>query len=144
MCKFWLKYGLYGCILGFMGCKIWNRAHKESKISLRPVFQPDSSGRTLSPVDSYQNIHPVDYKPIAYTYATRQLIQDQADAKRALADYRIAHGSCNAAAVHNQGLVCNGKPYRNMSELFQEMEMQALEGGSCAKYNNITIMAARR
>lgn len=104
MCNFWLKYGLYGCILGLMGIKIWTRVHEESKINLRPTFQPDSSCRTLSPVDSYQNIHPVDYKPIAYTYATRQLIQDQADAKRALADYRLAHGSCNAAAVHNQGL----------------------------------------
>lgn len=92
MRKFWLKYGLYGCILGLMWRKIWTRAHEESKISLRPTFQPDSSCRTLSPVDSYQNIPPVDYKPIAYTYATRQLIQDQADAKRALADYRLANG----------------------------------------------------
>lgn len=111
MCNFWLKYGLYGCILGLMGIKIWTRVHEESKINLRPTFQPDSSGRTLSPVDSYQNIHPVDYKPIAYTYATRQLIQDQADAKRALADYRLAHGSCNAAAVHNQGLGSGIKYY---------------------------------
>ena len=104
MRKFWLKYCLYGCILCLMGRKIWTRTHEESKINLRPTFQPDSSGRTLSPVDSYQNIQPVDYKPITHTYATRQLIQDQADAKRAIADYRLAHGSCNAAAVRNQGL----------------------------------------
>lgn len=143
MCKFWLKYGIYGCILGLMGRKIWTRAHEESKINLRPVFQPDSSGRMLSPVDSYQNIEPVDYKPVDYTYATRQLIRDQAEAKRAIADYRRAHGSCNAAAVRNQGLVCNGTPYRNAAELFQEMEQQALKGGSGAKYNNITIITAR-
>ena len=139
MRKFWLKYGLYGCILGLMGRKIWTRAHEESKINLRPVFQPDSSGRTLSPVDSYQNIQPVDY-----TYATRQLIQDQAEAKRAIADYRLAHGSCNAAAVRNQGLVCNGRTYPNAAALFQEMEMQAIRGGSGAKYNNVTIITARR
>ena len=139
MCKFWLKYGLYGCILGLMGRKIWTRAHEESKINLRPVFQPDSSGRTLSPVDSYQNIQPVDY-----TYATRQLIQDQAEAARAVADYRLAHGSCNAAAVRNQGLVCNGRTYPNAAALFQEMEMQAIRGGSGAKYNNVTIITARK
>ena len=102
MCNFWLKYGLYGCILGLMWRKIWTRAHEESKISLRPTFQPDSSGQTLSPVDSYQNIQPVDYMPIRYSYATMKLIQDQADAAaRALADYRLAHGSCNAAAMRN-------------------------------------------
>ena len=106
MCKFWIKFGLYGCILGLMGRKIWVRAHEESKINLRPVLQPDSSGRTLSPVDSYQNIQPVGYQnqPVGYTYATRKLIQDQADAARALVDYRLAHGSCNAAAMRNQGL----------------------------------------
>ena len=139
MCNFWLKYGLYGCILGLMGRKIWARAHEESKINLRPVFQPDSSGRTLSPVDSYQNI-----QPVGYTYATRQLIQDQAEAKRAVADYRRAHGSCNAAAVRNQGIVCNGRTYPNAAALFQEMEQQAINGGSGAKYNNITIITARR
>ena len=139
MCNFWLKYGLYGCILGLMGRKIWTRAHEESKINLRPVFQPDSSGRTLSPVDSYQNI-----QPVGYTYATRQLIQDQAEAKRAVADYRRAHGSCNAAAVRNQGIVCNGRTYPNAAALFQEMEQQAINGGSGAKYNNITIITARR
>lgn len=139
MCNFWLKYGLYGCILGLMGRKIWARAHEESKINLRPVFQPDSSGRTLSPVDSYHN-----RQPIGYTYATRQLIQDQADAERAVADYRRAHGSCNAAAVRNQGLICNGRTYPNAAALFQEMEMQAIRGGSGAKYNNITIITARK
>ncbi len=79
MRKFWLKYGIYGCILGLMGRKIWTRAHEESKINLRPVFQPDSSGRTLSPVDSYQNIEPDAYhnrQPIGYTYASRQLIRE--------------------------------------------------------------------
>lgn len=139
MCNFWLKYGLYGCILGLMGRKIWARAHEESKINLRPVFQPDSSGRMLSPVDSYQNI-----QPVGYTYATRQLIQDQADAERAVAAYRRAHGACNAAAVRNQGLVCNGRTYPNAAALFQEMEMQAIRGGSDAKYNNVTIITARR
>lgn len=109
MCNFWLKYGLYGCILGLMGRKIWARAHEESKINLRPVFQPDSSGRTLSPVDSYQNIQDNFYQniqPVGYTYATRQLIRDQADAARAVADYRRAHGSCNAAAVRTMPLRC--------------------------------------
>ena len=102
MRKFWLKYCLYGCILCLMGRKIWTRTHEESKINLRPAFQPDSSGQTLSPVDSYQNIQPVDYMPIRYSYATMKLIQDQADAAaRALADYRRAHGSCNAAAMRN-------------------------------------------
>lgn len=139
MSNFWLKYCLYGCILGLMGRKIWTRAHEESKINLRPVFQPDSSGRTLSPVDSYQNMQPVEY-----TYATRQLIQDQADAARAVADYRRAHGSCNAAAVRNQSIVCNGRTYPNAAALFQEMEQQALNGGSGANYNNITIITARR
>ena len=143
MCKFWLKHGLYGCILGLMGRKIWTRAHEESKINLRPVFQPDSSGRMLSPVDSYQNIHP-EPEPVSYTYATRQLIQDQAEAKRAVADYRCAHGSCNAAAVRNQGIVCNGRTYPNAAALFQEMEQQAINGGSGAKYNNITIITARK
>ncbi len=147
MRKFWLKYGLYGCILGLMGRKIWTRAHEESKINLRPVFQPDSSGRTLSPVDSYQNIEPDAYhnrQPIGYTYASRQLIQDQADAARAIADYRLAHGSCNAAAVRNQGVFCNGRRYPNAAALFQEMEMQVARGGSGAKYNNVTIITARR
>lgn len=143
MRKFWLNYGIYGCILGLMWRKIWIRAHEESKISLRPTFQPDSSCRTLSPVDSYQNIHPVDYKPIAYTYATRQLIQDQADAKRALADYRLAHGSCNAAAVRNQGIICNGRTYPNAAALFQEMEMQAIRGDSGAKYYNANNISVR-
>ena len=106
MCNFWLKYGLYGCILGLMGRKIWTRAHEESKINLRPVFQPDSSGRTLSPVDSYQNI-----QPVGYTHATRKLIQDQDRAKRAIADYRLAHGSCNAAAVRNRELGSGIKYY---------------------------------
>ena len=101
MCNFWLKYGLYGCILGLMWRKIWTRAHEERTVNLRPGFQPDSSVPTLDPVDSYQNIQPVDYKPIDYTYATRKFIQDQADATRALADYRLAHGSCNAAAMRN-------------------------------------------
>lgn len=139
MCNFWLKYGLYGCILGLMGRKIWTRAHEESKINLRPVFHPDRSGRTLSPADSYYN-----RQPIGYTYATRQLIQDQADAARAVADYRLAHGSCNAAAVRNQGIICNGRTYPNAAALFQEMEMQAIRGGSGAKYNNITIITARK
>ena len=111
-CKFWIKYGIYGCILGLMGRKVWTRAHEERTVNLRPGFQPDSSVPTLDPVDSYQNIQPVDYKPIDYTYATRKLIQDQADATRALADYaaiaiadyQLAHGSCNADAVRNQGL----------------------------------------
>lgn len=116
MRKFWLKYCLYGCILGLMSRKIWTRTHEESKINLRPAFQPDSSGRTLSPVDSYQNIHPVDYKPITHTYATRQLIQDQADAKRAIADYRLAHGSCNAAAMRNHGLG-SGIKYHNANNI---------------------------
>lgn len=138
MCNFWLKYGLYGCILGLMGRKIWTRAHEESKINLRPVFQPDSSGRTLSPVDSYQNI-----QSIGYGYASRPIYRNN-ELNQAVADYRMAHGSCNAAAVRNQGLVCNGKTYRNAAELFQEMEMQALNGGSGAKYNNITIITARK
>ena len=146
MCKFWLKYGLYGCILGLMGRKIWTRAHEESKINLRPVFQPDSSGRMLSPVDSYQKMQDEFYgnRPVAYTYASRQLIRDQADAAKAVADYRRAHGSCNAAAVRNQGLICNGRTYPNAAALFQEMEQQALKGGSGAKYNNVTIITARR
>lgn len=129
----------YGCILGLMGRKIWTRAHEESKINLRTVFQPDSSGRTLSPADSYHN-----RQPIGYTYATRQLIQDQADAARAVAAYRRAHGSCNTAAVRNQGIVCNGRTYPNAAALFQEMEQQAINGGSGAKYNNITIITARK
>lgn len=118
MCNFWLKYGLYGCILGLMGIKIWTRAHEERTVNLRPIFQPDSSGRMLSPVDSYQNIQDNFYQnqPVGYTYATRQLIQDQADAKRALADYRLAHGSCNAAAVHNQGLG-SGIKYHNANNI---------------------------
>ena len=106
MRKFWLKYCLYGCILGLMGRKIWTRTHEESKINLRPAFQPDCSDRTLSPVYSYQNIQDNFYQnqPVGYTYAIRKLIQDQADAARALVDYRLAHGSCNAAAMRNQGL----------------------------------------
>lgn len=122
MCNFWLKYGLYGCILGFMGRKIWNRAHKESKISLRPVFQPDSSGLTLSPVDSYQNIQPVDYG-----YARRPIYRNT-ELNQAVADY----------------IVCSGKNYRNAPELFHGMEMQAIEGGSGTEYNNITITTVRR
>lgn len=138
MCNFWLKYGLYGCILGLMWRKIWTRAHEESKISLRPTFQPDSSGQTLSPVDSYQNI-----QPIGYGYARRPIYRNN-ELSQAVADYRMAHGSCNAAAVRNQGLVCNGRTYPNAAALFQEMEQQALNGGSGAKYNNITIITARR
>lgn len=138
MRKFWLKYCLYGCILGLMWRKIWTRAHEESKISLRPTFQPDSSGRTLSPVDSYQNI-----QPIGYGYARRPIYRNN-ELSQAVADYRMAHGSCNAAAVRNQGLVCNGKTYRNAAELFQEMEMQALNGGSGAKFQHISIVTERR
>ena len=138
MCKFWIKYGIYGCILGLMGLKIWTRAHEESKINLRPVFQPDSSGRTLSPVDSYQNI-----QPIGYCYARRPIYRNN-ELNQAVADYRMAHGSCNAAAVRSQGLVCNGKTYQNAAELFQEMEMQALNGGSGAKFQHISIVTERR
>ena len=122
MCKFWIKYGIYGCILGLMGRKIWARAHEESKINLRPTFQPDSSGRTLSPVDSYQNI-----QPIGYCYARRPIYRNT-ELNQAHADY----------------IVCSGKTYRNAPELFQEMEQQALNGVSGAKYNNITIITARR
>ena len=127
MCKFWLKYGLYGCIVGLMGLKIWNRAHEESKINLRPVFQPDSSGRTLSPVDSYQNI-----QPIGYGYARRPIYRNN-ELNQVVADYRVAHGSRNAAAVFQEmeqrhgrhgSIVCNGKTYPNAAALFQEMEQQ--------------------
>lgn len=139
MCKFWLKYGLYGCILGFMSNKIWTRAHEKSKINLRTAFQPDSSGRTLHPVDSYQympyqNSHPVEY------YASRPIYRNQADDAMAIADYRSAPGSCNAAPVR---IVCNGRTYPNAAALSQEMEMPALKGGSGAKYNNTTIITLR-
>ena len=143
MCKFWIKFGLYGCILGLMGRKIWVRAHEESKINLRPAFQPDSSGRTLSPVDSYQYMPYQNIQPVGYTYATRLIIQDQAEAKRAVADYRCAHGSYNAAAVRNQGIVCNGRTYPDAPALFQEMERQTIKGGTGAKYNNVTIIMER-
>ena len=118
MRKFWLKYCLYGRILGLMGRKIWTRAHEESKINLRPAFQLDSSDRTLSPVYSYQNIQDNFYQnqPVGYTYATRQLIQDQTEAERALAYYRLAHGSCNAAAMRNQGLG-SGIKYHNANNI---------------------------
>lgn len=134
MCNFWLKYGIYGCILGFMGLKIWNRAHEESKINLRPVFQPDSSGRTLSHVDSYQNKRPVEY------YASRPIYRS---INQAVADYRRANDPCNAAPVRDQRIVCNGRDYPNVASLFQEMEQQALKGGSGDKYDNITIITAR-
>lgn len=137
MSKFWLKYGIYGCILGLMGRKIWARAHEESKINLRPVFQPDSSGRTLSHVDSYQNKRPVEY------YASRPIYRNQADAARVISDYRRANDPCNAAPVRDQRIVCNGRDYTNVASLFQEMEQQALKGGSGDKYDNITIITAR-
>lgn len=126
MRKFWLKYCLYGCILGLMGRKIWTRTHEESKINLRPAFQPDCSDRTLSPVYSYQNIQDNFYQnqPVGYNYATRQLIQDQTEAERALAYYRLAalayyrlaHGSCNSAAMRNQGLG-SGIKYHNANNI---------------------------
>lgn len=122
MRKFWLKYCLYGCILCLMGRKIWTRTHEESKINLRPAFQPDSSGRTLSPADSYQNIQPVDYG-----YARRPIYRNT-ELNQADADY----------------IVCSGKTYRNAPELFQGMEMQVLEGGSGSNINNITITTVRR
>ena len=142
MCKFWIKYGIYGCILGLMGRKVWTRAHEESKINLRPVFQPDSSGRTLSPVDSYQympyqNSHPVEY------YASRPIYRSQADAAMAIADYRSAPGSCNSAPVRDQRIVCNGRTYPDAPALFQEMERQTIKGGTGAKYNNVTIIMER-
>ena len=138
MCKFWLKYVIYGCILGLMGRKIWARAHEESKINLRPVFQPDSSGRTLSPVDSYQNI-----QPIGYGYARRPIYRNN-ELNQVAADYRVAHGSCNAAAVRDHGIVCNGKTYPNAAALFQEMEQQALcRGGEGAKFQHISIVTER-
>ena len=122
MCNFWLKYGLYGCILVLMRRKIWTRAHEESKISLRPAFQPDSSIPTLDPVYSYQNIQPVDYG-----YVRRPLYRSN-EHNQAVADY----------------IVCNGKTYRNAAELLQEMEMQAPNGDSGPKYNDITITTVRR
>lgn len=137
MYKFWLKYGLYGCILGFMGRKIWTRAHEESKINLRPVFQPDSSGLTLSTDSSIQNKQPVEY------YASRPIYRNQADAAMAIADYWIAPGSCNAVPVRDQRIICNGRDYHSVASLFQEMEQQALNGGSGAKYDNIDIITAR-
>lgn len=138
MSKFWLKYGLYGCILGLMGRKIWTRAHEESKINLRPVFQPDSSGRTLFPVDSYQNI-----QPIGYGYARRPIYRNN-ELYQAVADYRVADGSCNSVAAHGHGIVCNGKTYPNAAALFQEMEQQAVHrGGEGAKFQQISIVTER-
>lgn len=122
MRKFWLKYGIYGCILGLMGCRIWTRAHEERTVNLRPVFQPDNSVPTLSPADFYQNI-----QPIGHDYVRRPIYRNN-ELSQAVVNY----------------IVCNGKTYRNMGELFQEMKMQALEGGSCAKYNNMTITTARK
>ena len=122
MRKFWLKYGIYGCILGLMGYRIWTRAHEERTVNLRPVFQPDNSVPTLSPVDFYQNI-----QPIGYGYARRPIYRNN-ELNQAVADY----------------IVCNGKTYRNAGELFQEMEMQALNGDSGPKYNNVTITTVRR
>ncbi len=87
MCKFWLKNVIYGCILGLMGRKIWARTHEESKISLRPVFQPDCAGKLMDPAYSYQDITTLD----GYGYARRPI-----------------------------------------------------NGGSGAKYNNVTIITARR
>ena len=138
MCKFWIKYGIYGCILGLMGRKVWTRAHEESKINLRPVFQPDSSGRTLSPVDSYQNI-----QPIGYCYARRPIYRNN-ELNQAVADYRSAPGSCNSAPVRDQRIVCNGRTYPDAPALFQEMEQQALNGGSGAKFQHISIVTERR
>lgn len=137
MCKFWIKYGIYGCILGLMGRKVWTRAHEESKINLRPVFQPDSSGRTLSPVDSYQNI-----QPIGYCYARRPIYRNN-ELNQAVADYRSAPGSCNSAPVRDQRIVCNGRTYPDAPALFQEMERQTIKGGTGAKYNNVTIIMER-
>ena len=131
MSKFWLKYGIYGCILGLMGLRIWKRAHEESKISLRPVFQPDCAGKLMDPAYSYQDITTLD----GYGYARRPIYRNESDMAKAVADYSIAK---------ENHIVCNGKSYPNAAALFQEMEQQAIRGGSGAKYNNITIITARK
>ena len=44
MRKFDWKYGIYGCIVGLMLRKIWNRAHERSMLNLRPAVHPGVSG----------------------------------------------------------------------------------------------------
>ena len=131
MCKFWLKYGIYGCILGLMGLRIWKRAHEESKINLRPVFQPDCAGKLMDPAYSYQDITTLD----GYGYVRHPIYRNDGDMSKGVADYSII-------AKENH-IVCNGKTYRNAAELFQVMEMQALNGGSGVKYYNANNIPVR-
>lgn len=129
MSKFWLKYGIYGCILGLMGRKIWTRAHEESTINLRPFFQPDCAGKPVDTTYLYQGI-----TPLGYGYVRRPIYRNEGDMANAVADYS------NTKETH---IVCNGRTYPNAAALFQEMEMQAINGGSGAKYNSVTIITAR-
>lgn len=130
MCKFWLKYGLYGCILGLMGLRIWKRAQEESKINLRPFFHPDCAGEPVDTTHLYQDI-----TPLGYGYVRRPIYRNEGDMAKAVADYS------NAKETH---IVCNGRSYPNAAALFQEMEQQAtLRGGEGAKAQHISIVTER-
>lgn len=123
MSKFWLKYGLYGCILGLMGLRIWKRAQEESKINLRPFFQPDCAGKAVDTTYLYQGI-----TPLGYGYVRRPIYRNEGDMANAVADH----------------IVCNGRSYPNAAALFQEMEQQAvLHGGEGAKFQHISIVTER-
>ena len=108
MCTNYSKYVLYGCVLGSMLVKIWNRAHEESKINLRdelPVPLPDK-GPDLSPADSYHDI-----QPLGYGYAVRPIYRANDETKAA---YR----------VHKA--IWNGKTYPSMGAMLMAMEIDAL------------------
>lgn len=83
MRNFGLQYELYGCIAGIMLRKIWDRAHERSKINLRPVFQPDSSGKTRKNYPqryhqaSVARVIPID-KPVGLRTALRPIYGETA------------------------------------------------------------------
>jgi hypothetical protein len=96
-----------------MARKIWKRSHEESRISLRQEFMPDSSEHVpplLPPELSYQDI-----RPVGYTYASRPVIRNMEEAERAICDYRKAATDRPIAT------------YSSISEMYQAMEMQALD-----------------
>jgi len=108
-----IKYILYGCIVGGMVRKIWNRTHEESKINLReerPVPPPPALSLDLSPADSYQDI-----RPVGYGYARRPV-------------YRATDLAVAGYTPENKDgrIMFNGKVFSSAAELFQAMEQETL------------------
>lgn len=109
----WIKFVAYGVIVGKMALKIWKRSREESRISLRPEFNPYRSEQAPAPIPPEYSFQ--DIRPVGYTYAYRPVIRTMEEAERAICDYRKAATDTPVAT------------YSSISEMYRAMELQALD-----------------